>query len=87
MGILFSVLRYLYMVTYLRFFFFKFGGIQHLGHWQEYFFVSDELTDFVYLLISTKKEVEREEGVEATSLLQDKHYHSILKAIFFGGFS
>ena len=48
--------------------------------------VSDELTDFVYLLISAKKEIEREEGAEATSLLQDKHYHYTLLDMFFGEF-
>ena len=50
----------------------------------EYFYVSDELSDFMYLLISAKKEIEKEEGVEATSLLQDKHYLAIFKDFFFG---
>ena len=38
----------------------------------------------MYLLISAKKEIEKEEGVEATSLLQDKHYLAIFKDFFFG---
>ena len=45
---------------------------------------SDELTDFLYLLISVKKEIEKEEGADATAMLEEKHYTGILLDMFFG---
>ena len=40
----------------------------------------------MYLLISTKKEIEREEGTQGTSLLEDVHYIATLADLFIGKF-
>ena len=48
--------------------------------------IADELTDFIYLLLSSKEEIEKEQGEDSTTLLTKEHYLSILSDLFFGRF-
>ena len=46
--------------------------------------IADELTDFIYLLLSSKEEIEKEQGEDSTTLLKKEHYLAILTDLFFG---
>ena len=46
--------------------------------------IADELTDFIYLLLASKEEIEKEQGEDSTTLLKKEHYLAILTDLFFG---
>lgn len=48
-------------------------------------FNEDEIADFVDLIISARKEVEREEGAETVSMLTKANYIAMLADMFFAG--